>query len=509
MRNKLLAFLTILFSSICQFSAYSQGTFDEYSFLNNDVYRKTSKSSPNSYAVILNGGCRKKSNYTQYWNNCAQTYQFLTNVYGFNPDHIYTIMADGMDRGAESLVYKDTVTKAMRYDPKLLNETITEYKNGKYESYRYYYADGSQLFKNRYGVNHIYTAVYDTIQYVFDKLKNIQNIDELFVFVTDHGYIGSKEIAIWNQGALSHTKFANMINNIQSNKKTILLAQCFSGSFIEYLKNDDHRTICTATSADSSSWGNSLSCFFNQFYSALYGKEFDSTNKINADYDQNGVVSYEEAFVYAKDHDENSKPSNKDKSWYEVPRYWTSESGYRFCRPDDWGVVNVTSTITKSGTKEAMYLLNASNVIKNNANVTYACGKTIHLKKGFHVVKGAKFKTEIFDCEAEKKANEAELRRLSFDEEYDEDITNSGDEVTGSLFVIAPNPTTGEFTIYFNEETEGGNSVVIMDLTGKVVFSANGLGSEASIDLGGKPQGMYIVQTIVNGTIQTAKLILE
>ena len=67
----------------------------------------------------------------------------------------------------------------------------------KYEEYRYYYADGSQLFRNRLGVNRIYTAVLDSIEYVFNRIKNTKNIDELFVFVTDHGYEGSKDIAIW------------------------------------------------------------------------------------------------------------------------------------------------------------------------------------------------------------------------------------------------------------------------------------------------------------------------
>jgi len=516
MRNNIFAFLTILISSVCQFSAYSQGTFDEYGFLNNGAYVKSGKSSPNSYAVILNGGCRKNCNYSQYWNNCAQTYQFLTQVYGFNKDHIYTIIADGMDKGGETVIYKDTVTKAIRHDSKLTWETQMEWNKDakKYEEYRYYYADGSQLFRNRLGVNRIYTAVLDSIEYVFNRIKNTKNIDELFVFVTDHGYEGSKDIAIWNGTVLSHTKFAKMVNNVQSSKKTILLAQCFSGSFIEHLKEFDNRTICTATSADSSSWGSNLSCFFRPFYSALYGKDFDTNSKIDADYDKNGVVSYEEAFVYAKDNDGNSKPTAKNETWYEVPRYWTSESGYRFCRPDDWGVRNLTDPITQSKTEEAMYLLNASNVIKNKAKVTYSCGKTIRLKKGFHVINGSKFKTEIFDCEKEKQENEAELRLgqipivddLLTDEEFEDE---SSDKDSNSVPVIAPNPTTGEFTIYFSKESEEGNTVVITDITGKLIYSAEEIGSEININLRDKAKGVYIVKTISNGNVHTEKLILK
>lgn len=437
------------------------------------MYYNNSVTKHNGYAIILGGGPNPF-----LWNDCARTYQYLEFAQGYKKDHIYSAF----------------------YTQEPLSGSISVPRD--------FDADGKS------DIN--YELTKSNVTTMFNKVAaNITANDEFFLFISAHG--GDNCFA-YNQSNTScvftySDYLTKELNKIKAKHIYIVSNSCHGGSMIEYLKKGDvKRTIITSSSKAKNANAYGIGgVFLHHFLPASVGFNYngDKLDKDSIDFNKDGKISIEEAFIYAKDHDENSKPSNKDKSWYEVPRYWTSESGYRFCRPDDWGVVNVTSTITKSGTKEAMYLLNASNVIKNNANVTYACGKTIHLKKGFHVVKGAKFKTEIFDCEAEKKANEAELRRLSFDEEYDEDITNSGDEVTGSQFVIAPNPTTGEFTIYFNEETEGGNSVVIMDLTGKVVFSANGLGSEASIDLGGKPQGMYIVQTIVNGTIQTAKLILE
>lgn len=85
-----------------------------------------------------------------------------------------------------------------------------------------------------------------------------------------------------------------------------------------------------------------------------------------------------------------------------------------------------------------------------------------------------------------------------------------GDELTEqSNCFLSPNPTTGEFTILFGNESEEGNSVVITDVAGKVVYSAEGLGSEVSINLSDKAKGVYIVKAIANGNIRTEKLILK
>lgn len=512
MRKKIETILAVLIFSLCQFEAFSQRDSEGY-FLKNGLYSKTGKSAPNSYAVIINGGASCTSNHVQYWNNCAQTYQYLTDVCGYNKDHIYVIMADGMDSGRESMVLKEPASRGRRTDSKF--DYYYKYNSDEGEYYYYYCMDGSTLFKNRFGVNTIQAAYKSNIQNVFNQLKNINNIDELFVYVTDHGYSNTKEIALWNNTALGHNDFSQMVNSVKSNKKTILLAQCFSGSFIKYLKSSDNRTVCTAASASNSSWGNYLSTFFKPFFNALAGKDIENNLPINADYNNDGVVSYEEAFVYAKDHDKCSYP--KCKEYYSseddilkhngIPRFWSSTTDYRFCRPNDWGVLSEASTYSSNKNVEAMYLLNSTSKIKGG-KTNYNSGKYIRLKSGFKVSNGGKLHAEIFDCEAEKLANEDELRRLLLSEEEESEYWGE-DLSSDKIFFLSPNPTEGEFTIFFDGETEGCNSVVITDVTGKVVYTAENLGSKAEINLSGKAQGVYIVKAIVNGNVHTEKLILK
>ena len=51
--------------------------------------------SNNEYAVIISGGCNKFSNRERYWNDCSAMYQALVNVYNYDKDKIFVLMADG------------------------------------------------------------------------------------------------------------------------------------------------------------------------------------------------------------------------------------------------------------------------------------------------------------------------------------------------------------------------------------------------------------------------------
>ncbi len=63
----------------------------------------------------------------------------------------------------------------------------------------------------------------------------------------------------------------------------------------------------------------------------------------------------------------------------------------------------------------------------------------------------------------------------------------------GFGFVIAPNPTDGQFTI---SGMRGNNEreIVITNLLGEVLFTHNAVGSNIQLDLTGYPAGIYLVQ---------------
>ena len=508
MKREFKAILTFALVAIINGVSLAQGSFDTYGFCSYDIYEKSSKSSPNSYAVIINGGCSKQKNYVQYWNNCARTYQYLTNVKGFSKSNIYVAMADGLSNDAETIVYDDTITSQVRTDSNL---TMSVEKDSDTGWRRRYYINASHSLDGKGVTPNLYEANITNIRSIFEQLSAKSNIDELFIFVTDHGYTGAKSIALWNYGNLTHASFRNMINGVESNYKTILLAECYSGSYIEYLKGEN-RTICTATSADSSSWGGRFSCFFDKFYDALYGKQFGTGYVIDADYNGDGVVSTEEAFVYAKDHDANSMPIYASESWYEIPRYWSSDTDYRFCRDTDWGVFNQINSINCQAEIEAMYLLNASNIVNNRmgGEVVYRSGKYIRLKKGFHVING-KFRTEKIDCEYEKQQNEAELRKLALlgdDEDYLWDEADNQGERETSKILFYPNPTDGIFNISFGS-LDGEKTVVVTNMSGEVVCQGSFDGEYAEVDLSGNNQGVYFVKITTSNKVVVNKMILK
>lgn len=174
-------------------------------------------------------------------------------------------------------------------------------------------------------------------------------------------------------------------------------------------------------------------------------------------------------------------------------------------------------TITANLDAFANSIVAGNNVYSNNdkgqGNVVIKSGETkfaasnILLKKGFKVSKGAKFlaSKKSYSC-----SYGGTLR--SFQDEDDDMMINGEDLVEESIsdrILLYPNPSTGEFTIVFGEKSEGSNSVIITDLTGKVIWTADGLGSEVSIDLSDKAKGVYIVKTIANGNVRTEKLILK
>jgi thiol-disulfide isomerase/thioredoxin len=67
------------------------------------------------------------------------------------------------------------------------------------------------------------------------------------------------------------------------------------------------------------------------------------------------------------------------------------------------------------------------------------------------------------------------------------------EEVTANSFAMYPNPTTG----LLNFTTQEPVDVTVLDLTGKVVFTAKGIENGGSVNLGSLQSGMYIAK--VNG----------
>lgn len=245
-----------------------------------------------TYAVILSGGLNKSSNYKRYWNDCSFIYQTLVNKYGVPKGNIYPIMADGTDPADDTLISRD-------------------FYHSEYES------QSLDLdFDSMPDIE--LAATKDNITNVIDNLsKRLQKDDHFFLFVIDHGDVDKETknsyICLW-QGddmesdyKLYDYELANMLSEMSANNVNIniVLGQCYAGGFIDDLAKINC-IVSTACRASESSFASieGTSDEFVYHWTCAVNESDNLQNPISGiDLDGNGIITMDEAFIYAKNHD--------------------------------------------------------------------------------------------------------------------------------------------------------------------------------------------------------------
>ncbi|MDE5967701.1 MAG: C13 family peptidase, partial [Muribaculaceae bacterium] len=232
-----------------------------------------------TYALIISGGGYCYSNYLRYWNDCSFIYQTLVNTYGIPKNHIYPIMSDGDDPGDDQITPDGYKSQSLDLDFDGVNEQI--------------------LAANRSNIS----------QTLLQLSTELREDDHLFIYVIDHGGITADNqsyIVLWHGARLFDYELANMLspfleNNVNVN---VVLGQCHSGGFITELTKVGC-VVATASAEDESSY----SCgdipfdeFVYHWTSAINGANHNQT-KVNADTNGDGIITMEEAFLYAKNND--------------------------------------------------------------------------------------------------------------------------------------------------------------------------------------------------------------
>lgn len=241
-----------------------------------------------TYAVILSGGVNKNSNYERYWNDCSFIYQSLVNKYGVPKSNISVIMSDGTDPADDMRTYP--------------------YKQYTYKS--------SPLDLDGDGTDDIqYSATRANIYSVLTQLSStLEKDDHLFFFVIDHGGSNDGEsssyINLWGNEKLQDYELAEWLTPFSDNfvNINVVLGQCYSGGFIDDLTKVGC-VVATASSGSELSWA----CSDIQYDEFVYRwtcavTEADSFGTaITSDTDNNGRVTMDEAFAYAKLNDRRSE----------------------------------------------------------------------------------------------------------------------------------------------------------------------------------------------------------
>ena len=237
----------------------------------------SSKSSSDSrYAVLMNGGYDMGNNHIRYWNDLSNIYITLINVYGYPDENIIVLCSDGLNPAPDQ-------SNGQNSDPDL---------------------DGD-------GDNDImYSCVLSNVDMVFNDLaNNLTNGNELFVFTTDHGNTNggwNTLFNLWNHEELTDAHFASLLDILPDCEIICTFEPCFSGGFLDNVVVPPGPVVASsACRHDEYSYAmNDL--IYDEYvfhWTAAVNGADAYGNPVDADFNQDGMVTMDEAFIYAEAHD--------------------------------------------------------------------------------------------------------------------------------------------------------------------------------------------------------------
>jgi hypothetical protein len=226
------------------------------------------------WAILISGGYNRANNNARYWNDISEMYEILTDTFGYSANNIFVLYADG-----------NPPTTANCCDPQ--------------NAYGY----------PTYTID--YAATLNNLDTVTDTIAaGIDSDDTLFVFTNDHGATDGS-LYLWGE-TISPATFAGSgyIGKItQYSWRAFEMKQCYSGAFVPPLSGP-RTAIATSCRADEPAYGgvaphDRYGEFSFHFNAALKEAEPDFVGgaPVDADVNNDGNISFVEAFNYAQSHD--------------------------------------------------------------------------------------------------------------------------------------------------------------------------------------------------------------
>ncbi len=228
-----------------------------------------------AYAFIISGGANQSNNHIRYWNDCAFIYRALVEYYGYADDHIRVCISDGTNPAPDR-------SNGTNSPPDLDGD-----------------GDGDIE----------YPATLQYIGQVFGELAaTLTSSDQLFIYTTDHGGQESGQdcyLNLWNLEELRDDQMAGYVDALPCETIICTFEQCFSGGMIDDLEADG-RVIATACNWDEYSWAMPPDYIYDTFvyhWTCAVGWETPDGEPVDADTNNDGIVSMREAFLYAEAND--------------------------------------------------------------------------------------------------------------------------------------------------------------------------------------------------------------
>lgn len=228
-----------------------------------------------AYAFIISGGASQGSNHIRYWNDCAFIYRALVEYYGYPDENIRVCISDGTDPAADR---SDNTNSPPDLD-----------------------GDGDDDIE--------YPATLEYIDQVFGELAaSLTAYDQLFIYTTDHGGQESGQdcyLNLWNNERLRDDQMAAYVDALPCETIICTFEQCYSGGMIDDLEGDG-RVIATAADWDELSWAMPPDYIYDTFvyhWTCAVGWATPEGDPVDADTNDDGLVSMREAFLYAEAND--------------------------------------------------------------------------------------------------------------------------------------------------------------------------------------------------------------
>jgi hypothetical protein len=242
-------------------------------------------SSDSRYAVLMNGGYNAGNNHVRYWNDLSNIYITLVEVYGFADENIIVLCSDGLDPSPDQ-------SNGQNSDPDLDD-------------------DGDDDI--------MYSCIVENVDQVFADLAGIlTGGSELFIFQTDHGSSNGgwdTLFNLWNMEELLDSHFAELLAALPECEIVCTFEPCYSGGFLDDVVVPPGPVVASsACSHDELSWAmQNLEYDEYVFYwTAAVNGEDAYGEPHDADYNEDGMVTMDEAYIYAEAHDEQSESPQYD-----------------------------------------------------------------------------------------------------------------------------------------------------------------------------------------------------
>ncbi len=235
----------------------------------------------NRWAVLMNGGYDQYNNHVRYWNDLSNIYVTLNSVYEIPDENIIVLCSDGLNPAPDQ-------SNGLNSDPDL---------DG----------DGDDDI--------MYSCVLSNVDMVFTSLANNFTVyDKLFVFTTDHGgSAGGWNVVenLWNHEELTDVHFAELLAAFPECEKICTFEPCFSGGFLDNVVVPPGPIVASAACRyDESSWAMGPDYVYDEYvfyWTAAVKGEDAYGNPVDADANQDGIITMDEAFIYAVAHDTASE----------------------------------------------------------------------------------------------------------------------------------------------------------------------------------------------------------